>query len=270
MTNAAPCLFSVCEERFDFDNAKAEKNGRIRYAHRFSHNYRLEFNPDAGRVIDDITTKVWSPAAFYGGIRKEANFKCSSVLGLDFDNGLTLGEAMDKFRRYRHVIGTTRSHSEKCHRFRVLIKLDKVVTDAGEYRNIVSHYINRFRSDPSCKDCARFYYPCTKIIRINPGVTLSSSVPLTETRDKQRVKKNWQGKKAKLDVLPLHICNFLANGFLFGGGRNVSCFVSAHHLRKIGVDLREAIYSVSSSPFDRKGFSDKELVGAVRSAYRLG
>lgn len=272
MSSAAPCLFSICEAEFDHGSAKAEKEGKIKYAHRFSRDYMPEFNPDAKRVISDLTTRVWSPSVFTNGIRKEANFKCSSVLGLDFDDTMTIGEAMEIFKGYRYVIGTTRSHSESAHRFRVLLKLDRVITSAAYYKNIVSYYIKRFHSDPSCKDCARFYYPCTEIIRIGSGENLSTKVGtrknkagVNETYAMQRAKN--RSHKAKPPRLPLHIANFLANGLIFSKGRNVATFVTALELKKLGHSLDEIIVLIGSSPFDRTGFSDRELIRTCKSAF---
>lgn len=270
MTSAAPCLFSICDESFNHQSAKDEKDGKIKYAHRFSRNYKPELNPDARRVAQDLTTRVWSPSVFYKGIRKEANFKCSSVLGLDFDDSLTIGEAMALFENYRHVIGTTRSHTDSAHRFRVLLKLDRVITNANDYKMIVSHYIKRFMSDPSCKDCARFYYPCVEIVKIGSGAMLPTELRFTpETRipDKEKVKKVYSKRKPKGPKLPLHIANFLANGLVFSKGRNVATFVTALELRKLGHNVNEVVTLIQSSPFDRRGFSDREMIRTVRSAF---
>ena len=269
--NSAPCLFSVCSEDYDPENARAEKKGLMQYAHRFSRNYQPQYNPDARTLAHSLCNRVWSPSIFHDGVRKEANFKCSSVLGLDFDDTISLEEAISLFSDYRFIIGTTRSHTEGAHRFRVMLKLDRVITDPQDYRNIVKHYVSRFHSDPSCKDCARFYYPCTKIIKIGLGATLPTQISLNtdkQTARKEKAKKTLHRKKQGKKVLPLHIGRFLANGLVFSNGRNNSCFVTALELRKMGTSFEAALSLISLSPFDRTGFSDHEIFKTVRSAYK--
>ena len=254
-----PCLFSICAKSFDHRSALAEKRGLLHYAYRFRDRYEEQVNLTIGAMAHSLTQRVWSPVCYSKGIRREANFKYSSVIGLDFDGGLRLEDAKRIFSPYRHLIGLTRSHSESSHRFRVLLRLDRVITDGSTYKRILSYYINKFQSDRACKDTARFYYPCTKIIHAQPGDTLSTAI--------KRTRRSSYRKPYKKSILPFNISAFLHNGFTFGAGRNVSVFVSAKVLKEAGIDFRQALAMIDGAPFERTGFSDRELESTVRRVY---
>lgn len=87
-----------------------------------------------------------------------------SLVGLDFDEGLTLDQIKQTLEseRLSALVITTKSHAESNHRFRVLLPLKTPFT--GSQNEWKSFYTNFSRSlggknDPACSDVSRFYYP---------------------------------------------------------------------------------------------------------------
>lgn len=139
-----------------------------------------------------------SPIIWQKGTRLAENFISALWVALDFDDGTyTLEQARGDWARFAHVIGTTKSHQvEKdgkppCDRFRVLVRADTVCTDAAIYRATITALIEEFGADKTCKDAARFFYPCTSIVSFGDvdGYTLewSSDEPEKPPDKPQRV-----------------------------------------------------------------------------------
>lgn len=87
-------------------------------------------------------------AAERGGLgapyyRKSSNYLRCNVLGLDIDSGLSLDQAREKFADLALLIYTTPSHqkpkreSPPCDRYRVVLALDEVLTEAQDYEAVV-------------------------------------------------------------------------------------------------------------------------------------
>jgi len=85
---------------------------------------------------------------------------------------MTITEALETFKPYYGMIATTKSHQqttkgglpdgkpiEKRDRFRVILFLAEPITDPKVFVTVITHIINTFGSDISCKDLARYYFP---------------------------------------------------------------------------------------------------------------
>lgn len=152
------------------------KNGK---AHEYANGFKVLGNPE----FDDdwrmdyieraITSRVWSPACFTGGVRLEKNFLGSYICALDFDAPNTpLHCAIEQFKDYSHIIGTTKSHQKEkngitCDRYRVVLWFDRLVTDLAEYKHNMTLQISAYYADKACKDGARFFFPCKEIVSSN-------------------------------------------------------------------------------------------------------
>lgn len=117
----------------------------------------------------------YSNIIFKDGIRKAENFLSAGSLILDFDGTHRLDKIKEEFIKISDVcIVTSKSHQQKCKAnadgspsgkkiepkdfFHLIIKLRKPITDLAEYKNVMVVLINKYGSDPSCKDGGRFYY----------------------------------------------------------------------------------------------------------------
>lgn len=119
-------------------------------------------------------TKNFSHSAveFLYGNRKGVNFKQAHLVFLDFDENMTIIEALETFKPYYGFIVTTRSHQQstkggepngkkivKRDRFRVILFLEEPIKDGEEFVTIMTNLINKYGSDQACKDKARYYFP---------------------------------------------------------------------------------------------------------------
>lgn len=117
----------------------------------------------------------YSNIIFKGGIRKADNFLSASTVILDFDGTHELDEMKKVFSKIKNVcIVTSKSHQKSfkanfdgslsdkaivpADYFHVIIKLPTPITDLKMYKKVMTNLINKYGSDPSCKDGGRFYY----------------------------------------------------------------------------------------------------------------
>lgn len=159
------------------------------------------------------TNRPWAPATFTGS-RANGNLKAISLLALDFDSGMKLSEAFELFKDYKHIIGTSKSHQiEKngvvADRFRVLLVLEYPIHTDADFK---SHWFAAFAKWPSmdkaCKDSARFFFPCTKIVSVNEeGLLFAERMMIPEQQP--RAKENRIVAKGKLSKLTK---DFLVDG----------------------------------------------------------
>jgi hypothetical protein len=92
------------------------------------------------KLPDLIVRNIYSPSVFVDGHRLNQKFRGTDLLVLDVDDGLSLEEAKEVFKDFKHIIATTRNHQKEkklssgatkpaCDRFRVILFLDKRITD---------------------------------------------------------------------------------------------------------------------------------------------
>lgn len=120
----------------------------------------------------------YSAGAFKDGYRKADNYlNKSNVLILDIDDGVSIIEAKEIFKKYMNIIATTKSHQKdkngiKCDRFRVIIPTQTDITlDKKEYSKMMEEVYKDFPFvDKVCKDASRFYFPSKdSIVTFNNG-----------------------------------------------------------------------------------------------------
>jgi hypothetical protein len=94
--------------------------------------------------------------------RSEKHFEGTNLLTLDMDNGRLDGALDDPFiKQNALLIYTTPSHTSEHHRFRIVFKLSRVISDATEMR---AAYIGAARilgGDLACQDACRLFFGST-------------------------------------------------------------------------------------------------------------
>lgn len=144
--------------------------------------------------VNKITKLPWSPIIFTHKKRSKETFKSCSLLVFDIDNDpgsaqLGLRPAQDKFGKYTHIIGTTRSHlmdkgkKGVAERFRLVLFFDRPITTLHEYEAAWKYFKIELGLDgivdESGKDGARFFYPCKEIYSLNKdGLILNTTTSL--------------------------------------------------------------------------------------------
>lgn len=109
----------------------------------------------------------YSAANFKGGKRNNSSAKGVSIVILDFDEGLSLKQGIELFSSCKSLTVTTKSHQVDKHgivtdRFRVILPLDRSITDMTYYCKLMKIITRYFNSDIACSDPARYYSPNPK------------------------------------------------------------------------------------------------------------
>ncbi|QMT16245.1 hypothetical protein H1Q58_09665 [Planococcus maritimus] len=116
--------------------------------------------------------KTFTPAYFQekGGIvkRQKLCWHSQQVVALDFDEGVTLEEAVNLFSDKAVFIYKTFSHTAHRHKFRVVFALDKPTYSVNAVEGLLKRLLIAYpAADRSCKDCTRLFYGGTEIIELN-------------------------------------------------------------------------------------------------------
>lgn len=222
-----------------------------------------------------ITETIWSPIVFKDGVRSEDNFLSASLCCLDFDGGISLAELSSQLEiaGFFFVAAPSRNHqvskngSEPTDRFRLILKFENTIKDLRTYRYNMKLWIDHFGSDKSCRGGAQIFFPSKEIYAESDGDTLPVEIPPHEFENDTLLKFQLEDhSKRPTRKIPTHMWRFLNHGETFGGGRNVSCYVTALHLLAKGYRPSQVYTRLLLAPFDRTDFSDGEIKTAVRSA----
>lgn len=241
--------------------------------------YKVFSTPSLQKVAIGLTRRMWTPAVFRDGYRKEENFLYADFLSLDFDDPkLPLEFALDCFGHYSHIIGTTKSHRKEkndvvCDRYRVVIPFEKRITSLDVYRaNMEQVLLDHFDADPSCKDGARFYFPCVEIFSVREdGIMYEMHENLRSSQSfyKESRKKTFRAHK-KMGSLPQDVLRDLTHP-IPSGQRNQRLFQLAKDLSRLGFTQDQIIGVMYKTPtyllHEDKSFH-KELNSVVESALK--
>jgi hypothetical protein len=197
-----------------------------------------------------ITRHAWSPCVWLDGRRAKQNFQEARFCVLDFDDGLSLAQAERMFADCWHIIGTTKSHQlakgseAPVDRFRVVLRFSETIRNADDFPYTMSYWINRFGADESCKDAARFYWPCREI----HSMALDGDTVDVYTAPPRPPAKNYSAYRAA-GAIPAYLHPVLRKGAP-EGERNSTCFRLGAELTRCGFDADRVHQIVAKSPID--------------------
>jgi hypothetical protein len=241
-----------------------------------------------------ICTSVWSPILWKDGLRAKREYESCDYIVLDCDDGrLSLAEAVEWCRdlELAHIVGTTRSHQKEkrtaagkvtpaCDRFRMLLKgswtVDGQPAGAGiRDRELFEYNMERFaeyfHADPSCKDAARFFYPCREIVSTGDG----KPVPWLTKFDPDYVPEatRFAARRERLKqyskmVLPQWIRNIIVGAEIIPAGeRHKTCYRLGAWLAVIGFTHDETVRMLMRTRLSDIGEQDlARAVGNGRAA----
>lgn len=207
-----------------------------------------------------ITNMCWSPCVWEKGIRLKQNFLGTELLVLDIDKDWRIEDAIDYVKQAEAwcLIGTTKSHTDEQHRFRLIMRWRKRITDVSLYEHNLDRFIATTPADRACRDGARFFYPCREIVYAQDGL----SIPVLDIPPRKPVPSQ---PHFKMDRVPPWMQEELRAG-VPEGRRNRTTFRFALHLKQRGVLQNEAEQILA--PIVSPGFTKTELDKAVWSAWR--
>ena len=205
-----------------------------------------------------ICRTIWSPIKYREGIRLESHFLGAMVCALDFDGPDTpLSWARETFKDYDVIIGTTKSHQKQkngivCDRYRVLLWFKEPITELALYKHNMVLLINKHGADKSCKDGARFFFPCVEIVESHGGAMLDIK-PLPVAVEKRITRYGLSPKiKTQIDTAQ-------------EGKRNITCFREACKMFDNRVDQNKILDTITRMS---NGLSQKEILSIFNSAKR--
>ena len=227
--------------------------------------------------LDHVTSSVWSPLAWKDGKRANVNFADCSMLALDFDSGVwDIETAINYLKKsnIRGLIGTTKSHQKEkttksgvvspaCDRFRMFMTIDRPFLEADRYSFQMRLIELQFPTDKSCKDLARFFYPCKEIVYVGgevPYKTLSDDEYL-RLKEEQELRRQLTHKKRKGLKKQGMLPSFIMNVLQFGapeGKRHVTAYRVGAELYKFGWDFEETYAYLAETNLIDIGENDLE------------
>lgn len=205
--------------------------------------YHTKFSVYRPATLDDLATtvctEIWSPIQWTEGLRAKGSFEKALLVALDFDDGhFTLDDAKELVTDYElsHVIATTKSHrlpkispsghaEAACDRFRLIFVGDAWCGDREQYEYNMKELTALYGADKSCKDSARFFWPCKEIVSVGRGNKFHWQ-PLPEGYERDEVARRRQ--RARLQAYPKGIYpNWLRDILVHGvpvGERHVTSY----------------------------------------------
>ena len=121
---------------------------------------------NAIQVVKEVEPdKFISAQKFKNGHRCASNsIGVQNTLWLDFDDGITLEEAKEKFKDYWYVIYPSMHHQKEkdgkpaCDRFRVVLKVkEPMPKEKDRYQDVMEKIALDLGADDACKDYSRYY-----------------------------------------------------------------------------------------------------------------
>lgn len=228
-----------------------------------------------------ILNTIWSPIVWTNGYRLANNFHSAHYLALDFDSGqwtLDDAKAFSIDHELAHIVATTKSHqkekisptgkiSSPVDRFRFIIPFDQPITDKAQYLYNMREAMQLFPVDHSCKDAARYFFPCTAIVSVQSD---GKSWPVLEIPPDQTEEALRQKAKEKAElyrdnmVLPQWLISALRLG-VEEGQRHITCYKIGAFLCGYGKSVEEIVELCLTSPLSAIG--DHDVRRAVENGF---
>jgi hypothetical protein len=237
----------------------------------YAQGFKVADVDDMPRLARGIVGFVWSPIVWANGRRRQEHFLRADLCVLDFDSPeMTLAEALRTFCDCAHIIGTTRNHQKEkhgivCDRFRVALRFAHPITDLRSYLYSLRSVVARYPADPAPKDGARFFFPCHKIVSIEPEGYVENVVtppPIAVERRRRRLQVH---RYERWGHMPPSVERFLKTGELVARGRNHSAYYAARTLAELGEDPDTVRAMVLAAPYPREGLAPGEIEKAIEN-----
>ena len=226
---------------------------------KYSKDFHVLDTESVGVIAETILQKCWSPIIWKDGVRRAANFIEAHWLVLDFDSGeMTLSEARQEFKDHVCIIGTTMSHSDALHKFRVALRFSVPCTDRDDYIFTLKNAIKYYPADRQCADAGRFFFPCRDLFHIE-----DSGCGVDVLEDKNKFLKDALPKRSPSGhkILPHRIKYFLDTKWEVGE-RNNTAFRVAISMLDRGFNKQETKEAICLN----NNFNMREIDNVIKSA----
>lgn len=215
----------------------------------------------ASDLIKTILKNIWSPIVWQDGKRGTPNFLYSDYCALDFDDMLSIDDAIGIFKDYRAVIAPTENHRKiknetYADRFRVVIPWARRIESRTEYCHNMRRFILEYGADPACKDAGRLFKPSVSIAFVNDGDLFDIEQPPVVG-----------AVPAVSGGRPRWLLDMIARGSDGEPGRNIAAFKIAAACQRCLIEPAET-FSILKSSYGVCTLNDSEMRAVINSAYR--
>lgn len=227
------------------------------------------------QLIGNMLSSVWSPIIWRGGTRKRSAYVSCDWIALDFDDGVwSLDDAVSylKDNNFTGVVGTTKSHQKEksqpsgtvlpaCDRFRVVIPASSTLSSVEIYEENMRRIMEHVPVDKSCKDGARFFYPCKEIVHLQFGepypvdVSIQMQAEIQERQSKIEVASAKETESIEKGLLPGWIIQSIMGEYP-AGGRHKICYRIGATLGKANWSIDDIVYLFRKSKLREIGTAD--------------
>lgn len=165
----------------------------------------IEFNSfdELSSIVTNHDIKMYSCSVFSNQRANLDNFQFAEMIALDYDNypnepQISLARAKELFASYKCLIATTKSHQRekengsgkkmpKADRFRVILFLDRAITNAADYTATWLKLAEMFPGcDKACKDASRRMFPSIEVRFSNEVGKLVPVVGAPQQKDEEK------------------------------------------------------------------------------------
>ena len=256
--------------------------------------------------IPEMTTSgfAYSAGKFKDGHRNNDNWLgYEDVLILDIDDGCTIIQAIEIFKRYENFIITSRSHQKNknglvCDRFRIFIHLEETINDKTLRDKFMLQSMDTFCFvDKSAKDRGRFFFssPTDAKVIYNNGKKMPIIITEIAIEDKKdtksmiipgndiyrlcEIRECWIDKNGNvlennvtenglnIDAKLKGAISLLDKEF-YKGNRNHAIFKACTMLLKDGISNDDVADFIIKENETRDSVPFKELMAIIKSAIR--
>lgn len=224
-------------------------------------------------LLSIIVKDNYSLGTFSESRRTKKGFLKAEAIGLDFDNGLTIEDAVKEFQDYVCIIAPTRNHQKEknglvADRFRVILFLSAPITDVESFEATWFSLADKWRNtDPACKDASRFWYPSQFVHSVNTQGKFVDPVQPKSMLPDTEVKIYLTGMKGKLGRNTLEFLQFGA----VNGGRNNAVVKAAkdfqQNLYTCDETIETIVAALEANDTITSDFTENEVVTTIRSAF---
>jgi hypothetical protein len=218
------------------------------------------WQPQYGELSWYAREKPWSPCVWENGKRGKKNFLFADYIGLDFDGTRRAEDLSRAFCDYRHLIMTTKNHSDKEHRLRLVLVASRRITKYYDYEATVRKLVGEQNADKACVDAGRFFWKSVHLLSICNGGYSVDVVAGTKPKDYDQRLNPYVGTR---------LLSGKTRELLFAkympGDRYIHCWRIAKDLIRSGFSEAEATQIIHESGC-APGYTTEQYDKAVKDA----
>jgi len=227
---------------------------------------------DVNRLARAMIKCAWSPIIWRHAYKIRDNFSHAYWLALDFDGTENLYQMAKDWCDSVSVIGTTKRHSEKEHRFRLAFQLSRPIVSLDEYFYNMEKLSEKYNIDEQCLGGDRLFFPCKEIYQtISEGYTYDVlDLPDNYCPIKEREFRAYRKyKNLGLNMMFNPYLKYTLKNGAIEGEKNDTCYRVGKYLKFWGMEDAEIIEKVLNSPIPFNNYkSRREAENAVKSGIR--